>query len=103
MCLLALYHCCDFHQTLFHVRSYLVCITQLPRAKQPLLHQHATAISGSGCGSSDSATIGLFWNSFLSCPHAALASSPRVCRTLEVTLRDSRAAANACICPTIQS
>lgn len=48
--------------------------------------------------SSAAACRGLFWKSFLSCPQAALASRPRVWRTLTVILRDSKVDANATTC-----
>ncbi len=45
--------------------------------------------------------IGTFWNSFLNCPQAALASNPRVCRTLAVTLLAAKVSTNSNICQTI--
>jgi hypothetical protein len=39
--------------------------------------------------------IGTFWNSFLNCPQAALASNPRVCRTLAVTLLAAKVSTNS--------
>lgn len=63
-----------------------------------LWHQQAIGTSNWGWTLLESGSKGLFWNSFLSCPQAALASRPRVWRTLAVTLRDFRAAANACTC-----
>lgn len=63
-----------------------------------ICHQEATAMSDSELEVLESMRKGLFWNSFLSWPHAALASSPLVWRMLVVILWDSRAAANASTC-----
>lgn len=70
-------------------------------SKETMWDQHATAISGWDCRSSESKSKGLFWNLFLSWPQAALASRPLVCRVLTVILRDSKAAANAITCQMI--
>lgn len=67
-------------------------------SEETMWDQHATAISGWDCRSSESKSKGLFWNLFLSWPQAALASRPLVCRVLTVILRDSKAAANAMTC-----
>ena len=68
------------------------------KRSRTLWHQQAIGTSNWDWRLLESDCKGLFWNSFLSCPQAALASRPRVWRTLTVTLRDSRAAANACTC-----
>lgn len=75
-----------------NIHEHSLVQSNLPR------HQAATAISSSGSSTSAPASRGFFWNSFLSCPQAALASNPRVWRTLTVILWDSKAAENATIC-----
>uniref|UniRef100_A0A0A9GQQ7 Catalytic, putative n=1 Tax=Arundo donax TaxID=35708 RepID=A0A0A9GQQ7_ARUDO len=54
---------------------------------------HSSHQAGTRLG--DDSSRGFFWNSFLSCPQAAFASSPRVSRTLTVIFRASNASTNA--------
>lgn len=60
------------------------------------LHQLGESWGRAAEGSTS--TSGLFWWAFLSCPQAALASSPRVCRTLTVIFLDSSVAMKANTC-----